>query len=255
MLSDAGFDGFEESATGLNAFIPIAAWDENSFNKIIEINNVSFSKSIIKETNWNAEWERDFEPVKIFIKNESSPFAYLRAGFHSPEPTAKYDLLITPKMSFGTGHHATTFQVIELMSDIDFNGKKVIDFGTGTGILSILAEKMGAAEVLAIDNDDWSIRNTEENILANDCHCIGLLKAEAIPEAERADIILANINLNVILANLESLKSVAGKGTIILFSGILNNDTNIILPALAAAGINTDKVIEKNNWLAIRAHV
>jgi len=255
MLSEAGFDGFEESADGLNAFIPITAWDENSFNKIIEINNVLFSKSIIKETNWNTEWERDFEPVKVYVKNETSPFAYLRAGFHPPEPTAKYDLLITPKMSFGTGHHATTFQVIELMSEIDFKGKKVIDFGTGTGILSILAEKMGAAEVLAIDNDDWSIRNTEENILANDCHCIGLLKAEAIPVEEKAEIILANINLNVILANLSNLRKVSGNGTIILFSGILKEDTGIILPALETAGINTDNIIEKNNWLAIQAHV
>ncbi len=255
MLSEAGFDGFEESASGLNAFIPIEKMDENSFNTIIELNNVSFSKSIIKETNWNAEWERDFEPVKVFIKNETAPFAYLRAGFHPADPTAKYDLLITPKMSFGTGHHATTFQVIELMSKIDFRGKKVIDFGTGTGILSILAEKMGAAEVLAIDNDDWSIRNTEENILANDCRRIRLLNAEAIPADENADIIVANINLNVILTNLENLRKVSAIGTIILFSGILKEDTSIILPALEAAGINTDNVIEKNNWLAIQAHI
>ena len=158
-------------------------------------------------------------------------------------------------MSFGTGHHATTFQVIELMSEINFNGKKVIDFGTGTGILSILAEKMGADNVLAIDNDDWSIRNTEENILANDCKRISLLKAEAIPADENAEIILANINLNVILTNLENLRKISGNGTIILFSGILKEDTDIILPALEAAGINTDNVIEKSNWLAIQSHV
>lgn len=136
----------------LKPFIPVDNFDETLFDKIVQSNNLSFTTSIIKETNWNQLWESNFNPIII------SDFAAIRADFHKPIGEVKHEIIITPKMSFGTGHHATTYMMIHQMKEMDFTNKTVLDFGTGTGILSILAEKLGAAKVIAIDNDEWSIK-------------------------------------------------------------------------------------------------
>lgn len=157
-------------------------------------------------------------------------------------------------MSFGTGHHATTYGIIECMSAIDFTNKAVIDFGTGTGVLAILAEKLGAAHIVAIDNDEWSINNAAENIKVNGCNNIELVKAESIVNKIKADIILANINLNVIISNLEMLLKAYKSDAIILLSGMLSEDEPLISAALKKHSINVRRIYENNNWIVVLAN-
>lgn len=255
-LNEIGFDGFEEEEQTLKAFISEAQYDHILFENFIEQNNLKYSKSIIKETNWNEKWESGFEPVSIYYLKYKSPFVYLRAGFHAPNPAAIFDLVITPKMSFGTGHHATTHLMIQEMAECDFKDNFIIDFGTGTGVLAILAEKMGANEVIGIDNDDWSISNAIENIEANHCNKIKLIKAGSCIKAhKKADVILANINLNIIKENLLSIKENTISNGIVLFSGILKSDLDDIEKSIQSTGLKILKVLEKDNWLLIKAVV
>lgn len=253
LLADIGFEGFEEENRSLKAFIKSTEFDELLFNKVIELSNVKYSKSFIKQQNWNEQWEADFEPVKVLHPTTNSPFAYIRANFHKADPAFLYDISVTPKMSFGTGHHATTHLMVAHMSEIDFKNKTVIDFGTGTGVLAILAEKMGAEKILAIDNDEWSITNAEENIVVNKCTAVTILQAETIPEGKKADIILANINLNIIKANIEAIKNAASVGTVFLFSGIMLHDEEKIIETLKSANIIIKNIFRKENWLSILA--
>ena len=147
-LADAGYEGFEERDNSLDAFINTKGFDAHILNEISFKYQTPYTKEKIAETNWNQIWESNFEPVVV------DDFVAVRAGFHKPITTTKFEIIITPKMSFGTGHHATTYMMIWLMKDIDITGKSVLDFGTGTGILAILAERSGAKNILAIDNDD-----------------------------------------------------------------------------------------------------
>jgi ribosomal protein L11 methyltransferase len=164
----------------------------------------------------------------------------------------EHEIVITPKMSFGTGHHATTFMMIQQMQEIDFSGKKVFDFGTGTGILAILAERLGAKKIIAVDNDDWSIANTAENLERNNCSKVELKKADKVTADERFDIILANINKNVILDNFSSLvKQLSSKG-ILLLSGLLTEDEADILAEAGKFPLIFSVKSASNNWVALR---
>jgi ribosomal protein L11 methyltransferase len=247
LLANAGYEGFEETNDELKAFIK-----ENEFNKT-ELDAVcagigaSFTVTVIEQQNWNAQWESSFEPVLI------PGFAAVRAGFHAPVKEVQHEIIITPKMSFGTGHHATTYLMMQQMSELDIAGKSVFDFGTGTGVLAILAEKMGATTVYAIDNDDWSIENTRENIAANGCSCITVEKADTIDTNRQYQLILANINLNVLLATMSAVASICLPGATVLFSGILVNDEPALKAAASANGLVFCSVSEKNGWLCIKA--
>jgi ribosomal protein L11 methyltransferase len=161
-----------------------------------------------------------------------------------------HDIIITPKMSFGTGHHDTTFMMIQLMENINFHNKKILDFGTGTGLLAILAEKLGSQNIKAIDFDKWSIENAEENIRVNDCVHIDLQLSSQLPE-EFFEIILANINLNVILESLSSLKKILVKDGLILFSGLLVEDENIMINYCTKLGLYIKEKRLRNNWLCL----
>jgi ribosomal protein L11 methyltransferase len=156
-------------------------------------------------------------------------------------------------MSFGTGHHATTYLMMEQMSGIDFNNMTVLDFGTGTGVLAILAEKMGAGPIMAIDNDDWSIENAIENISHNQCKNINIKKASAIESIQKYDVILANINLNVILANMPAIAAVCKKGSTVLLSGFLVADESQVKVSLTYNKLVFNRVSEKNGWICIEA--
>jgi ribosomal protein L11 methyltransferase len=251
-LNEIGFDGFEEETNELKAFIPSANFDENIFNSIVDINILKYTKSIIKKENWNALWEADFEPIEVAYSNLSKPFVYIRAGFHEAKEGFEYDIVVTPKMSFGTGHHATTFLMVQQMSQINFTGKTVIDFGTGTGVLAILADKMGASQILGIDCDDWSIENAEENAAVNNCENITLLKAETVPQqVEKVDIMLANINLNIISENILAIKDAVKPSGIILFSGIMLQDEPNIIKVIEKENIAIKEIFKRDNWLAI----
>jgi len=245
-LSESGYEGFEEDENFLKAFIPENLFDESSIKKIAGQLNISFNKTIIQETNWNEVWESNFQPVIV------DDFVVIRADFHKPILSTKYEIVITPKMSFGTGHHATTYMMMQQMRDIDFKGKSVFDFGTGTGVLAILAEKLGANEILGTDNDEWSIRNSKENIERNECNKVELKLLDVVPQEKQFDIILANINKNVILENLHLLSKQLKKNCILLLSGLLIDDKNDILQAAEKLGLKLINTIERNNWLSIR---
>jgi ribosomal protein L11 methyltransferase len=244
-LSAAGADGFEEEKDFLKAFAAVGNYLEQSFEEIIEENSLKYSKSIIKERNWNAEWESDFKPVTI------EDFCTIRAGFHAPDSKVKHDIIITPKMSFGTGHHATTHMMVKAIAGLDCMDKNVFDFGTGTGILSILAEKCGAQSITAIDNDNWSISNAFENFNLNNCHKILLSKKEGFVGNLSYDIILANINRNIILQNLLQIKQhLSGKG-VVLLSGLLTGDEPVIVAAAARQNLKLLEKSEMSGWICL----
>ncbi len=245
-LSEIGFDGFEEAEKNLKAFIPENDFIEEAVKEIATSHNLSFSQSVIEETNWNAVWESNFQPVIV------DDFVAIRADFHEPITGVEHEIVITPKMSFGTGHHATTFMMIQQMKEIDFNGKTVFDFGTGTGILAILAEKLGAAKIVAVDYDEWSIENAEENLKRNNCSKFELKKADNAASQEQYDIILANINKNVILDNFPSLVKLLAPNGVLLLSGLLETDETDILTEAGKYPLIFNEKIASNKWMAIR---
>lgn len=245
-LSDAGYDGFEQEENNLKAFIPEAQYDPSFLKALATEYPVAFTEQLIPEENWNAVWESNFQPVRI------DDFTGIRAGFHPPMPEVKHEIIITPKMSFGTGHHATTSLMVQQMKDIDFTGSRVFDFGTGTGILAILAEMLGAMEILAADNDDWSILNAAENIQQNNCSRIKLVRADKPDAKEQFNIILANINKNVILEHLPALYSQLKPGGIILLSGLLVQDEADILSAMGHYLIKHINTKELNGWICLK---
>ncbi len=248
-LSEAGFEGFEEQDTSLLAFVSQEAFDPVTVTAIAKMIPATYTTTSIQETNWNQLWESNFDPVIV------GNFAGIRAGFHVPILGVKHELVITPKMSFGTGHHATTYMMVAHMQEVSFEAKSVFDFGTGTGLLAILAEKLGAAAVTAIDNDEWSIENARENITNNRCSNIELFKADTASLNKKFDIILANINKNVILENLAVLFKQLNKGGVLFLSGLLQEDERNIRQAIDRIGeyrITTDS---RGSWLFLKVFV
>lgn len=244
-LSELGFTGFEEEDGGIKAFITSADFSEVEMKVVTDNLKVNYSKSIIKEQNWNKLGESNFEPVIV------DDFVGIRAEFHLPIQGVEHEIVITPKMSFGTGHHATTFMMIQLMREIDCKGHSVYDFGTGTGILAILAEKLGAQRVVAVDNDDWCIENSAENIERNHCRNIKLVKVDSAQNEEKFSIILANINKNIILENVAFLANSINRKSKILLSGLLKEDENDILLAVKPFGWQKRKRVVNGMWIAL----
>lgn len=246
MLAEIGYDGFEETDEELKAFIDEAKFDETILTDVIGLLGLTYSQTTIPKQNWNELWESNFEPVLV------DDFVGIRAHFHEPLKEVQHEIIITPKMSFGTGHHATTFSVMKLMKDISFSNKSVFDFGTGTGILAILAEKLGAIEVLAVDNDDWCIENSLENVTKNNCQHIEIGKADDAKLSKQYDIVIANINKNIILDNLSFLAGDVIKGGDIILSGLLKEDEADILAATQTIGWQHIVTMKKGAWIAIR---
>ncbi len=243
LLADAGFEGFEEERSLIRAFIAEPAFDPARLHEILAPLQLAATTDIIPPQNWNAGWESSFSPVEV------PGFCVVRAGFHPSPPAGLIDLVITPKMSFGTGHHATTFQMLQAMEKLAFTGKSVLDFGTGTGVLAILAEKLGAAGILAIDNDVWSIENATENAALNHCRQVVLARADRLPEDRKFDIILANINRHVILANLPALKDCLAENGVLVISGLLQADGPDLEKAIQATSLSLTDKREKESWL------
>lgn len=237
-------EGFEEGEGFVKAYIPEAKYDQAVFNQLMQPGS-KYSVSVIKNENWNSIWENSFNPV--IIEN----FVAIRANFHESIKDVAYEIVITPKMSFGTGHHATTCLMLESLQQYGCGRKKLADFGTGTGILAILAEKMDAEKVLAIDYDDWSIENASENIERNKCRKIQLIKEDHFPVGEKWDMILANVNLRVILANMESFHLNLNNGGLLIISGILQEDKNEVESLAFSHSFLTDSIRQKNNWLCM----
>lgn len=244
-LSEINFHGFEEAENSLFAFIDEKHFNEDELKSILSSNDVIYKKTIIEETNWNAQWESDFQPIII------DDFIAVRAAFHQPILSVQHEIIITPKMSFGTGHHATTYLMLQQMESQPFTGKTVLDFGTGTGVLAILAKKLGAAKVVAIDNDEWSINNAKENIETNNCNDIELYQKDDLEGLRKFDIILANINLNVISNSIQQLKNISISQTKLLISGFLTSDEDGLKNKFLNEGFIFLSSVNINNWVVM----
>ncbi len=248
LLSDQGFEGFEEEPQLLKAFITEHLFKQAEFAAVIEMfEKLVYQKYTVENINWNKQWEEGFQPVLV------DDFVGIRASFHAPLVEVAHEIIITPKMSFGTGHHATTYLMIQQMQELNFNGKSVLDFGTGTGVLAILASKLGASNVFAIDYDEWSITNTHENIEQNGCTNIRIAQLDCLPVEEKFDVILANINLNVILPNLKSIVLDSFSGTYILLSGFLKENEPLVIASLAEAGLHYSSTLQRGDWILVLA--
>jgi ribosomal protein L11 methyltransferase len=252
LLTDLNYEGFEEEDDLLKAYIPSFSYDENRLKTFAKNHKLSFSVSKLEDKNWNRHWESTFQPVIITHSIDNGPWVGIRATFHQPVRDVKHELIITPKMSFGTGHHATTSMMIRMMMELNFADKTVLDFGTGTGILAILAEKLGASRILAIDNDDQSIENASENFDSNNCSKIQLIEASTASVDIKFDIILANIIKGVILDNLTVFTKQLVNGGVVLFSGLLADDEQEILEKAAMNNLILDKKVEEKNWICLQ---
>jgi ribosomal protein L11 methyltransferase len=245
-LNEIDFEGFEEGEKFLSAYIIQEALNEDELKEILSLYQLTYSKNLIEQRNWNEEWEKNFEPVIV------NDFVAVRAHFHEPVKNVLHEIIITPKMSFGTGHHATTYMMMQQMRNIDFKNKKVFDFGTGTGILAILAEKLGAAKITAIDNDEWSANNASENIEKNNCKNIQLLLNDAPLVSHKYDIILANINKNVILQYLIELSNSLTKNGRLLVSGLLKENEAEILEAANKLSLKHITTANRDKWICTK---
>jgi len=251
-LGEIGFDTFEELEFGFKAYIPVDNFDKETLDEAIgvyrEIFTFSYEIILIPQKNWNEVWESNFEP--IFVSNK----VYVRASFHAPRPEFAYEIVIDPKMAFGTGHHQTTLMMLELMLENEFAGKKVLDMGCGTGILAIMASKLGAADITAIDYDPVCYDSTIENAQLNKIENITALcgSKEVIPD-EQYDIILANINRNILLDQLQRYSEVLKPNGEIYLSGFYETpDLDIITDEARKYGIKY--IINKinNDWVAAK---
>jgi ribosomal protein L11 methyltransferase len=252
-LAALGFDGFEETETGLFSYIELVRFDSelsSGLEELVKRYGVTYTSTTIDKQNWNALWESNFEPVLV------DDFVGVRANFHPPfNGGVEHDIIITPKMSFGTGHHGTTYSVMQLMRGIDFANKSVFDFGTGTGLLAILAHKLGAGDILAVDNDDWCIENASENITVNNTQSIEIQKVDNAKLNKKFNIIIANINKNIILDNLAFLAEATVPGGVVLLSGLLVEDEPEIEAACKALGWIHQETRTRNNWIALHYSV
>jgi ribosomal protein L11 methyltransferase len=247
LLADHGFEGFEECQHQLLAFVPAEKFQSTQINQLLSGMQLNYSKIIVEQKNWNEEWEKNFEPISI------GAFCGVRAAFHQTIKRVEHEIIITPKMSFGTGHHATTYLMIEAMRDIEFNHKTVLDFGTGSGILAILAEKLGAKNILAMDNDDCCIGNASENIQSNNCSKIIVEKGDATPHSVQGfDVILANINKNVIMEQLPFFKQQLTSGSVLLISGLLIEDLTGLEKLAESYSLYIASKSLRDNWICVK---
>ena len=252
LLTEMKYDGFEEDDDLLKAFIPSTFYDENVLKTFCKKYRLSFSVSKVEDKNWNSHWESNFHPVIINHLIDGTAWVAIRAVFHEPIIDARHELIITPKMSFGTGHHATTSMMVRMMSELNFTGKTVLDFGTGTGILAILSEKLGADKIIAVDSDEQSIKNANENLDSNNCLKVQLIEASAADVDIKFDIILANIIKGVILDNLTAFARQMVDDGVVLLSGLLADDEQEILEKATSNNLILDKKIEDNNWICLQ---
>ncbi|MFT3738299.1 MAG: 50S ribosomal protein L11 methyltransferase [Breznakibacter sp.] len=250
IMGELGFESFEENETGFDAYVPTADFDFGAVKQIdLPFDDISFSLSVeeIPDQNWNEVWEKNyFQP--IVIGNQ----CVVRGPFHPQFPEIPYQIVIEPKMAFGTGHHETTGMMLQHILEHDFNGLDVLDMGCGTGILGILASMRGARKVLGIDIDKWCTDNTEEN-----CHLnrIGNMEvvlggAEKLPQAGTFDVVLANINRNILLADMQYYASSLKNNGLLLLSGFYVSDLDAINAGTDKSGMAFLGYKEQNQWVA-----
>ena len=249
-LGELPFESFIESDFGVVAYIQKQFWTENILEDLHILNSpefvVSYTIEEIDQVNWNEEWEKNFEAIEV------DGICHVRAPFH-PKTDAKYDIVIEPKMSFGTGHHETTHMMIQHLLETDVAGKKTLDMGCGTAILAILAEMKGAQPIDAIDIDNWCYLNSIENVERNNCSQITVYEGEAaLLKDKQYDVIIANINRNILLNDMQSYVDCLNKNGILLLSGFYNEDIPFIDASCTEKGLTFVKKFERNNWVSLK---
>ena len=246
-LNEIEFESYNEDENGVKAYVQTHLLNETAVKEIIsevaELCELTFTINKVKQENWNKKWESNFEPVYINDR------CVIRAHFHADFPDVEQEIIITPKMSFGTGHHETTSLVMNEMFGIDFKDKSVLDMGSGTGVLAILAAKLGANSLIGIDFDEWAFENAEENAQLNSVDNIDFIHGDAGAIGDETfDIILANINRNIILKDIETYVGSMNKQSEILFSGFLKEDIPLILEKSEQLGLELVVSKHKNKW-------
>ena len=250
-IAEVGFDTFLETNEGFEAYAEEDHFDHEQLNliqqKYDQVNPLDFALDRIQKQNWNEEWEKSLEPIIV------DDTCLIRAEFHKIEKKYPYEIIITPKMSFGTGHHQTTYLMIKNQLKMDFKGKRVMDAGCGTAILAIMASKLGAESVEAFDIDEWSASNGKENIENNNCVNINL-KLGSIADMKfegKFDVILANINKNVLLAEMKMYSEYLVSGGQLLLSGFYLNDVQDLQTEASRHGFSLQTTDEKETWAAL----
>lgn len=246
-LAELGFESFVESEEGLTAYIQQPDWNEGLLEGLMTSSipdlKMSWEVKTIEATNWNAEWEKSFDPISV------DGACLIRAPFHEIQGDYKFVITIEPKMSFGTGHHATTHLIISEMLQMEWEGLDVLDMGSGTAVLAILAEKMGARDIDAIDIDEWAFENAEENAKRNDCTKIRcLLGGAELLGDKKYDVILANINRNILLRDMNLYRDVLKDGGKILFSGFYEQDVIELEKVATPLGLKIQNKRLMNEW-------
>ena len=249
-LAEVGFDSFEDTPTGIKAYIPKDSWNEHILRDIYLLSNPEFTISYqiteIEQVNWNEEWEKNFSPIVV------EDLCTVRANFH-PVPNTRYDIVITPKMSFGTGHHETTYMMLQQLLPLSLEGTKVLDMGCGTGILAIMAALRGARDITAIDIDPWCVENATENVQQNDCSFITIKEGDvSLIAGEQYNLILANINRNILLSDIPAYTQALLPQGLLLVSGFYVEDLPAIKEKCQEVGLTYLSHIERNRWVSAK---
>ncbi|KQS53309.1 MULTISPECIES: 50S ribosomal protein L11 methyltransferase [Flavobacterium] len=249
-LGEKPFESFIETEFGVTAYIQKALWTEDVLEDIFILTSPEFTVSYtieeIEQVNWNEEWEKNFEAIDV------DGICHVRAPFHE-KTDAQYDIVIEPKMSFGTGHHETTHMMIQHLLETDVTGKKTLDMGCGTAILAILAEMKGAQPIDAIDIDNWCYLNSIENAERNNCKHITVYEGDAALLAGRNyDVIIANINRNILLEDMQQYVDCLNPGGTLFLSGFYEEDIPVIDASCTEKGLTYVKKHQKNNWVALK---
>jgi len=248
-LSYAGFESFVENEEGLTAYVVSEEFDEEAFAGLHILQSdefeITYTSQEIEKVNWNIEWEKNFNPITI--DGQCS----VRAPFHE-KPETEFDIIIEPKMSFGTGHHATTHMMLQFILKNDWEGKTVLDMGCGTGVLAILAEMKGAKSVDAIDIDNWCYLNSMENVVRNNCELISVYEGAAeLLEGKHYDMIIANINRNILLEDISKYSECLNSGGKLFLSGFYIEDIPAIEEECNLNGLKIEDELEQENWAAL----
>lgn len=250
-LSNLDFDSFEQEDKLIKAFILSEKFNEEALKEVLSSYNIeTFKISPLENKNWNEEWEKNFPDTVVNDK------IHVRASFHKKIENIPFEIIIEPKMSFGTGNHPTTYQVMEAMLELDMNNKTLLDIGSGTGILAILAEKMGAKDILAFDYDEWCYTNMLENRDLNDseievaqCNVLNQEELNQLTNGKNYDIILANLNRNLLNATFPKIKSLLKENTILITSGYYSEDEHYISEGVKEhLELERSKTLCKKNW-------
>jgi ribosomal protein L11 methyltransferase len=249
-LGYLGFESFVEEEDGITAYIPAEEYEDDLLAGVHILQSedfqITYSKGEIEQVNWNEEWEKNFSPILV------DDICSVRAPFH-PEPDTEFDIVIEPKMSFGTGHHATTHMMIQHILKNDWKDKAVLDMGCGTGVLAILTSLKGAKFVDAIDIDNWCYQNTLENVGRNDCDNINVEEGGAeLLQDRKYDMILVNINRNILLRDLPIYRDCLNDGGNLFLSGFYEEDIPVIKEACESIGLKYVNHLERSNWVAIK---